>query len=120
MRIVAIRADHLAFIDRVVRGHLRLGAPLLVAGVADLGLGAFVAHLVLRRVHLVAGGAIHIAALVRAAHPVHASGVLLVAGQTDAALVVRSASFFERFDFQGAGVIVLTGDFIVRGAATVA
>ena len=96
MRVMAIGAGHLALGNRVMGRLVDFHAPVLVAGKANLGLGAFVANLVLCRVYLVAGGTDHIAALVRAAHPVRASGILLVACKAGAGHVVRcSASLFE-------------------------
>lgn len=121
MRVMTIGTGHLALWNRVMGRLVDLHALILVAGEANLRLGAFVAHLVLCRMQLVAGGAIHFTALVRTAHPVRASRVLLVANQTGTALVARRFTrSSEGFDLQGAGVIVLTGDFLVRGSATVA
>ena len=54
MRIMTIGADYLAFLDRVVRGPTYLSTLLFVTGVANVCLGAPVAHLVLGSMHVVA------------------------------------------------------------------
>ena len=79
VHVVAVRASHLAFGHRVVRGLVGQRALFFVAGVADFGLRGFVTHLVFCHVHLVAGGAGYVTCLVGAAFPMRALGVLGVA-----------------------------------------
>ena len=67
VRIMAIRADHLAFRHGVMRRTVHLGALLLVAGVADFGLGSALAYLVVVVVDLVAGAAGNIGSVMLAA-----------------------------------------------------
>ena len=82
MRIVAIRTSDLAFEDRMTEGPLDFRALLLVAREADLGLGDLGEHLVSAgAMHGMAGGTDDIAGLVRAAFPVVALAVALVAGE---------------------------------------
>ncbi len=88
VRIVAIAAAHLAFGYWVMRGLADLRALFLVAGEAHIRLGALVAHVVVCSVNLVAGGAGDIAALVRAAHPVRALRIRLVAGEAGRVAIV--------------------------------
>lgn len=81
MRIMAIGAAHFALGNRMMGRLVDLRALLLVTGKANLGLGAFVAHLVVRGVNFVAGGACYIAALVSASLPVRAVCILAVTGE---------------------------------------
>src|SRR5665647_1412804 len=55
MRVMAIGADHFAFRHRVMRRPVHLGALFFVAGVANLGLGGALSHLVVIVMNLVAG-----------------------------------------------------------------
>ena len=70
MYIVAIRAGHFAFWNRMVRRLVVLGALLFVASVADVGLGAFFAYGIFCRVYPVARGACHVVGLMGASLPV--------------------------------------------------
>ena len=115
MRIVAIRAGHLAFLYRVMGGTVGLRALLLVTGEAHLN-----AHVAVRLVQVMA---------VRASKPRHVVGtaaplcmsLVLMACQARAILVVCCRiRFLERFDFQRAAVVFLAGDFLVCGAAAMA
>ena len=69
MRVVAIRTDHLAFGHRVMGRPVHLRALLFVAGVANLGLGGTLAHLVVIVMNLVAGTAGNISRVVLATRP---------------------------------------------------
>jgi len=89
MHIVAVRTRHLAFHDRVVRRLVDLGTLFLVAGEAELGLGAFVAYHIFCRVNLVAVGAPHVASLMCASLPVRALCILLVTLQARAIALVN-------------------------------
>ena len=106
VRIVAIRTDDLARIDRVGRYLVAVRALFLVAGKAHFGLRLLAQHLVGWCMHLVAVVAGHLVVLVLAAVPVGAIGAF-VAGQAlaGADLVVRH--------FKGA----LLEDDVRRGAA---
>lgn len=81
MHVVAVRARHLAFDQRVVRGLVDLGSLFFVASEANLGLGALVAYLVAAVVNGMAGSAGYVARIVGATAPVRALGILVVAGQ---------------------------------------
>jgi hypothetical protein len=48
MRIMAIRTTHLSFGNRMMRSTVDLRTLFLVAGKANLGLGSFVAHVIVR------------------------------------------------------------------------
>src|SRR6185312_183552 len=91
VRVVAVGARHLPFGDRMVRGLVDLGALLLVAVEAHLGLRALVAHRVVPGVDLVAVGAREAARLVHAPGPVGALRVRVVAAEALAVLLVRRA-----------------------------
>ena len=77
MRIVAVRAGHLALANRMARRTVNLGALILVAGKAHLRLRQLVAYFVVRCVHLVAGGASRIPVGVSTALPVYALAPLM-------------------------------------------
>ena len=79
MHIVAIGTGHFAFHDWMMRGLVDLRALLLVAGEAELGLGALVAYYIFCRVYLVAVGARHVARLMGASLPVRALWILIMA-----------------------------------------
>jgi len=89
MRIMTIRAAHLALWHRVVRRPVHLCALFLVAGVADIGLGGLGQHLVAVGVDLVAGIAGNVSGIVLAASPQRALGILVVASQAGRAALVR-------------------------------
>jgi hypothetical protein len=88
VHVVARRAGHLPFDDRVMNRPVDLRALLLVAGEAHLGLSLPVAHRVACSVKLVAVGARDVAAAVRARLPVDAVAAL-VAGEADTGLFFR-------------------------------
>lgn len=83
VHVVAIRARHLAFRDRVVRWLVDLRTLLLVALVADFGLRGFADDLVLVGVGLVARITGHVRHVVLGAGPQRALGVLVVAVLAD-------------------------------------
>ena len=89
VHVVAVGAAHLAFGNRVMRRLVQLGALFLVAGVADLGLGCLVQHLVAVGVNLVAGVAGQIGIFVLAAGPQGAFGILAVASQAGGVALAR-------------------------------
>lgn len=66
----------------MMRRQIDLRALFLVAGKANLGLGTFVSHLVVRGVDFVARGTCYVAALVCTTLPVRAVCILVVAGET--------------------------------------
>jgi hypothetical protein len=81
VRVVAIRTGHLAFRNGVVRRTVHLRTLLLVACVADVGLGASVASLVVTAVmDIVTTGAGHATVVVGAAFPEHAVATLVAGG----------------------------------------
>jgi len=82
VRVMAISTSHIALWNRMVGRPLELRALFLVAGEANLGLGAFVAHLIVRSVDYMAGGAGHVRKLMRTSFPVRAIRILAVAGKT--------------------------------------
>jgi hypothetical protein len=90
VRIVAIGTDHLARIDRVRGNFVGIRTLLLMAGKTNLGLRSLVAHLVYRRVHLVAVIAGQLVALVLTTIPVGAI-ISFVASQalTGSGIAVR-------------------------------
>ena len=69
MRVVAIRAGHLAVGDRMGRQVMRLGTLRLVAGKADFALGDSGQRLVLWLMHFVAGSTGHVTGSVSATRP---------------------------------------------------
>src|SRR5476649_435806 len=75
----------------MVRRAVYLRALLLVAGEANLSLAFFVAHLVAFRVNLVARRASDVTALMRAALPVRAICVTLMATHAGVATSLRCA-----------------------------
>lgn len=66
----------------MMRRPVDLRALLLVAGKANLGLGTFVSHLVVRGVDFVARGTCYVAALVCTSLPVRTFCILIVTGET--------------------------------------
>ena len=90
VRIVTVRTDDLARIDRMGRYLVGIGALILVTGKADLGLRLSVAHLVDRCMYLVAVVARDLVVLVLATVPVGAVGAFMAAqALAGANLVVR-------------------------------
>ena len=79
MHIVAVRARHLAFHNRMVRRLVDLWTLFLVAGKTNLSLGEFVAHHIFCRVNLVATGTRNIARLMGTSFPVRAISILVMA-----------------------------------------
>jgi hypothetical protein len=79
---MAIRASHFSFDGGVVRLFVELGSLLFVTGEAHFSLCAFVTHLVLRRMYLVARGTSQAVSFVRAALPQVTVRIFLVASQT--------------------------------------
>ena len=89
MHVVAVGTGHFALGNRVVRRPVDLGALLLVAGKAELGLlGSAGQHRVTIAVRLVAGIAGHISRFVLAAGPQVALGILVVAGLANRAAII--------------------------------
>ena len=88
MRIVAVRAGHFAFDQRMVRGFIHLAALLFMTGVANLGLSNFVEHFVAVDVNFVTGVASHVGTLVGTARPQRARAVLAVAGHAYLAALI--------------------------------
>ena len=93
--VMAIRACHLAFGNRVVRGLGALCALLFVAGKTGFTLAAFVTNSIFGNMHLVASGASDITCLVGTAFPVRALGVLGMAVLAGAVAGIGSCSGFD-------------------------
>ena len=83
--VVAIGANHLALWHRVVRRPVHLRAYVLVAGVANFGLGGTHTYFVNVVMNLVAGVARYVGCVVLAARPQRALGVLGMAAQAGGA-----------------------------------
>ena len=77
--VVAVRATHLPFQDRVARGTMQLGALLLVAGETNLRLGFPVAGAVVLSVYLMAVGTGDVPIRVGARPPEHLPATLMAA-----------------------------------------
>ena len=77
VRVVAVGAGDLAFLDRMARGAADLRALFLVAGETHFRLRGPVAHLVVPGMHLMARGAGGVTACVNAALPMDALATLM-------------------------------------------
>ena len=106
VRVVAVRAAHFAFCNRVVRGFFAISALVFVAGIADLGLGFPVLQLVFGAVHDVAVIAGYAGALVLGAVPQIALAALMAAQALAGAVLVAGGgvhAFFEHMVRRRAG-----------------
>ena len=79
MGIMTIGTGDLALDNWVVRHLAAICALLLVAGIADLGLGAFVANFVVLRMNFVTGGTCNICVRVLTTFPMCPAGTLVTA-----------------------------------------
>ncbi len=110
--VVAVRAGHLAFKHRVVRGLVEHIALIFVAGKADLALREFVAHRIFCGMHFVACSTGHVARLVGASIPMASLGVI---GMALLAGTVACIGRRHRFGIKGhTGVRALARAFVVQ------
>lgn len=77
VRIVAVRTNDLALLNRVSRRAIDLGALFLVAGKAHLALDQLIAHCILGGVYLVAGCAGNVVGGVGTHGPMYAFAALV-------------------------------------------